>query len=274
MDPIEKKPLYHFHPGSKILSIGTKGCNLQCPFCQNWHISRDMNAASTFRAPEYFVKAAAESGSASIAYTYSEPVIWYEYVLDTAEAAAAAGLKNVLVTNGFINTNPLNELLKSVHAMNIDLKCFSEELYRSALRGSLQPVLESIRTAKQAGRHVELTTLVVTGFNDDMKQMEGIISFIESVDPAMPWHISRYYPNYKYGEPPTDTAFIEKVRDAAQKRLRYVYTGNLPSGSPGSETLCPECGKLLISRRGYSVKITGMSGNKCAACGYNTGIIV
>lgn len=273
IDPIEKKPLYHFHPGSKIYSIGTKGCSLKCQFCQNWHISQNLSAPSQFFSPEQTVASALNCGSVGIAFTYSEPMIWYEYVMDTSELSRSSGLKNVLVTNGYINQKPLEALLPRIDAMNIDLKCYSDEGYRHALKGSLEPVKETIRMAKSAGCHIEITTLVVTGLNDDLNQIKEIIGFIASIDRKIPWHISRYFPNYKYTEPPSDIDFIEQAAALGAEMLDYVYLGNVASSMTGNDTLCPACGSLLVSRIGYTVKIQGISGGICTSCGVKSDIV-
>jgi pyruvate formate lyase activating enzyme len=272
MDPIEKKPLYHFHPGSSILSIGTKGCNFKCSYCQNWHISQDVDARSNRYDPDAVVKAAIEHGSVGVAYTYSEPFIWFEYTQDCARRAREAGLKNVYVTNGFINPGPLDELLEYADAMNIDLKAFREDTYKKVQKGRLAPVLDSIRRAH--GRcHVELTTLVVTGMNDDMDEMRGIIDWIAALDKNIPWHVSRYHPSFKYDAPPTDTAFLRRVCEEAAKKLSFVYCGNVAGGAGFEDTKCPSCGATVIERRGYRTKITALKQGACAACGHVLGII-
>lgn len=273
MDPVEKKPLYHFRPGGRILSIGTKGCNMKCPYCQNWHISQDASARTTYHDPGEIVTMALGEGSMGIAYTYSEPIIWYEYVRDTAVLAEEKGLANVLVTNGFINPEPLEKLLGYVDAMNIDLKSFRDETYRKVQKARLAPVLETITTAHRGGVHIELTTLIVTGINDDMAEMRDIIEFIASLDPGIPWHISRYYPNYEYHAPQTDLEFMERVHVEASGKLRFVYSGNVPSSSVGQDTLCPSCGATAIRRTGYHVRIEGLEGSACSSCGFDLGIV-
>ena len=272
MDPIEKKPLYHFFPGSKILSIGTRGCNLKCPYCQNWHISQDLSADTSYYTPESIVKIARERGSVGIAFTYSEPVIWFEYVMDTAKLARESGLKNVLVTNGFINIPPLDELLTQIDAMNIDLKAFKDETYKKVQKAKLSPVLKAIEHAYRKGCHVEITTLVVTGLNDDIEEMRGIVDFIHSLDRNIPWHISRYYPNYQYDEPPTDIDFMFRVCEEASKKLNFVYCGNVPSGNRGNNTICPSCGSTSVSRVGFFSKIERLKQGKCTKCGTDLNI--
>jgi len=267
MDPIEKKPLYHFFPGSQILSIGTIGCNLKCPYCQNWHISQNLSAETKQYSPEAVVNIGLKNSSIGIAYTYSEPVIWFEYVMDTSKLAKESNLKNVLVTNGFINQGPLGELLGVIDARNIDLKSCREDTYLKVQKGGLGPVLDTIRTAHGRGCHVELTTLIVTGINDDLDDMLDIIDFIASVDRNIPWHISRYYPHYGYNKPATDVDFIMKVHSEAVKKLNYVYCGNVPMASKGSDTVCPSCGNTVISRRGYSTSVKNLKDGTCSQCG-------
>lgn len=273
MDPIEKKPLYHFHPGSRILSIGTRGCNMKCPYCQNWHISQDLEARTNYYSSNDIVATAEREGSIGVAYTYSEPMIWYEYVMDTALAVKKRGLKNVLVTNGFINREPLEQLLTRVDAMNIDLKSFREDTYRKIQKANLADVLETIRTAKRAGCHVELTTLVVTGINDDAVEMDDIVDFIASVDRNIPWHISRYHPGYRYDREATDINFMMAVHGRAKKKLNFVYCGNIPSGGDGHDTICPSCKTTVITRSGYATRILNLRGGACGSCGSDLGII-
>ena len=241
MDPIEKKPLYHFHPGTRILSIGTRGCNMKCPYCQNWHISQDLSANTSYYSPDDIVALAERENSIGVAYTYSEPMVWYEYVMDTARIAKERDLTNVLVTNGFINREPLERLLTCIDAMNIDLKSFREATYRKVNKANLPDVLETIRISKSAGCHIELTTLIVTGLNDDVGEMDDIVDFIASVDPEIPWHISRYHPSYRYDREATDINFMMAVHARAIRKLSFVYCGNIPPGCAGHDTICPSC---------------------------------
>jgi pyruvate formate lyase activating enzyme len=271
MDPIEKKPLYHFYPSSSILSIGTRGCNMKCPYCQNWHISQDLSVPVNSYSPEEIAEAASRKDSIGIAYTYSEPLIWYEYVLDTAKIISERGLKNVLVTNGFINREPLDELLRYTDAMNIDLKSFNPETYKKVQKATREGVTSTIEQA-YGKCHIEITTLIVTGINDTVREMKEIIDFISSLDKNIPWHISRYYPNYKYNAPATDIDFMMKVCDLAAKKLSYVYCGNIPPGRKGNNTLCPSCGALLIERSGYYTRVRDSIDGTCKKCGYETGI--
>ncbi|HOO72124.1 MAG TPA: AmmeMemoRadiSam system radical SAM enzyme [Spirochaetota bacterium] len=273
MDPIEKKPLYHYYPGSRILSIGSRGCNLRCPFCQNWHISQDDRASTSYYSPEDIVTLALKNDSIGVAYTYNEPVIWAEYVIDTSRMARAKGLRNVMVSNGYINPAPLDDLLGVVDAFNIDLKSFNDETYKKALKGRLANVRESIERIFAAGRHLEVTTLIVTGMNDSLAEMEQIYKFIASIDRKIPWHISRYYPNYKYHKDATDTDFLFKVYEEASKLLDYVYTGNVQGTSRGSDTICPGCGAVAINRKGYYTSPVNCTGGKCSKCGADLNII-
>ncbi len=273
MDPIEKKPLYHFYPGKDILSIGTKGCNLKCPYCQNWHISQDLSVRTSYIEPADIADIADEKDSIGIAYTYSEPFIWFEYILDYSKVIRSKGLKNVFVTNGFIETDPLNELLDYSDAMNIDLKSFRDETYKKVQKGNLQKVLQTIQMAHKKC-HIELTTLAVTGMNDDLGELHEMIDWISSLDKNIPWHISRYYPNYKYDAPPTDIDFMLKLHDEAMKKLNYVFCGNIPGSYGGSDTICPSCKTTVISRSGYMTSLKEIKNGKCRKCGFDLKIVM
>lgn len=227
LDPIEKKPLYHYHPGKQILSVGTKGCNLHCDFCQNWQISQDLSAPTQDVTSEYIIAQAKRCGSFGVAYTYNEPFIWYEFVLDTAKLAKKSGLENVLVTNGFVNMNPLEEILPYIDAMNIDLKAFNEDFYIKVCKGRLKNVLETIKRSARSC-HVELTTLVIPGYNDSQEDMAREAEWIShNVGRDTPLHLSRYFPCYKMKSPPTPVETLERARDIALRSLRYVYLGNV-----------------------------------------------
>jgi len=269
LDPIEKKPLYHFHPGSLILSLGTVGCNLHCGFCQNWQIAHE-SPPTVYLAPEQAVELARQQKEdgypcVGLAYTYSEPFMWYEYVYDTAILARRAGLKNVLVTNGYINEEPLLALLPYIDAMNIDVKAFTDDFYQTNCAGRLDPVLRTVETAAKHC-HVEITTLLVTGLNDSAEEVERLTDWLAALDPEIPLHFSRYFPNYKMTLPPTSLQSLSRARETALKKLRYVYIGNAPELG-ASDTRCPGCGKLLIGRQGYQVRPEGITGNGCPACG-------
>jgi pyruvate formate lyase activating enzyme len=264
VDPIEKKPLYHFHPGARILSAGFVGCSFHCKFCQNWEISQGTEAATRFLSPEELVAAARREGSFAIAYTYSEPLVHAEYVLESARLARAAGLKNVLVSNGYLNPGPTDEILPFIDAANIDLKGFDESFYRIETGGSLKDVERFLLQA--AGRvHLEITTLVIPTKNDDTSQIEGIARFVASLGKDTPLHLSAYHPDYKYSIHATAPLSLRALADAARRHLRYVYVGNL--GAEECDTACADCGNVLVRRRGYSVQVTGVRHGMCSACG-------
>lgn len=274
VDPIEKKPLYHFHPGSPVYSIGTKGCTFKCPFCQNWQISQRPELEGVYKTPDEVVDEALKIGTFGIAFTYSEPIIWYEYLLDTAKLAQSKGLKTIMVTNGHINPEPLEMLLPYIDAMNIDLKCYTEEGYSRIIKGNLEPVKSTIISAKKSGCHIEITTLIVPDLNDDHTQLDQIVNFTASIDNRIPWHVSRYFPNYKFTKPPVDSGFFTEIINRASETLHYVYPGNISLSSHSSDTKCPQCGNILISRSGYRASIIpGIKDGKCSSCGHETNII-
>jgi pyruvate formate lyase activating enzyme len=228
LDPIEKKPLYRYHPGEYILSLGTKGCNLHCSFCQNWHISQDAPAVATrdITSAE-IVKKARELGSFGIAYTYNEPFIWFEFVLETAKLARENGLENVLVTNGYVKTDPLDEMLPLINAMNIDLKSIDEAFYERFCKGKLKPVLDVIKRSVKAC-HVELTNLVIPTLNDSEEAISRLVDWVcDNAGPDTPLHFSRYFPCYKLDLPPTPVATLKMAEEIAGKKLKYVYLGNV-----------------------------------------------
>jgi len=273
VDPIEKKPLFHFHPGSQILSLGSLGCNLSCRFCQNWQISQS-STPTRYISPEEAAKTALElPGSIGIAYTYNEPLVWYEYIMDTARSVRDAGLKNVLVTNGEINEEPLRELLPLVDAMNIDVKSMEEEFYRSLSKGKLAPVLRTVEVAREFGCHIEVTNLVIPGSNDRPDQIERLVNWLASMDQTIPLHLSRYHPDYEMTAPPTPAETLIAARDMALKQLRYVYVGNIYI--PGAEdTYCPGCGAVVVQRMGFSIVDMQLNDSGgCASCGAAVDII-
>jgi len=226
LDPIEKKPLYRFHPGEHILSLGTRGCNLHCDFCQNWHISQDVDGPMENITSLEVVERAKELDSFGVAYTYNEPFIWYEFVLDTAKLARQNGLKNVLVTNGFVNIEPLKGMLPHIDAMNIDLKAFDEDFYLKICKGSLKPVLDVIKLSAKAC-HVELTNLIIPTLNDSEDSIKKMVDWIYSnLGPAVPLHLSRYFPCYNMDLPPTPIESLKRAAHIAREKLKYVYIGN------------------------------------------------
>jgi pyruvate formate lyase activating enzyme len=264
MDPIEKKPLYHFHPGKSILSTGPNGCNFACKFCQNWTISQE-EVDTAYVTPKDLVTLAGKHGSLGISYTYSEPLIWFEYLRDAGTLAHEAGLVNVLVTNGFINPEPLEELLPLIDAMNIDLKASSEDFYRQQCGGRLEPVLETIRAAYNKC-HIELTNLVIPTLNDSDEDLDRLIAWVAELGVEIPLHFSRYFPHHKLNLPPTPESTLVRAYEKARKRLRYVYLGNVALEGT-SDTHCYQCQALLVVRSGYRTRIVGLSGGKCRSCG-------
>jgi len=265
VDPIEKKPLFHFNPGEKILSVGTFGCNMKCAFCQNWEISQQ--PAPTRRVlPEQLVSIALERGSRGIAYTYNEPVVWFEFVLDTSRIASKEGLYNVLVTNGLVEEDPLSLLIQSIHAINVDLKAFEEETYRR-LGGDLNTVKRTIKVAVEAGIHVEITTLIVPGISDDMEHLEEEFKWLASLDKSLPLHLSRYFPNYRMSNPATSNSKLIEAYNLARQYLDYVYIGNLWDSNYES-TVCPSCGTLVVRRDRYEIQNEGLDREgRCKKCG-------
>ena len=227
LDPIEKKPLYHYHPGEYILSLGTRGCNLHCEFCQNWHVSQEADGAMEDITSEEVVERAMALNSFGIAYTYNEPFIWYEFVLRTAKLAKAKGLENVLVTNGFVNIEPLKEMLPYINAMNIDLKAFDENFYVKVCKGRLKPVLDVIKMSA-AKCHIELTNLIIPTLNDSEDVITKMVDWIyDNLGPDVPLHISRYFPCYMATLPPTPLETLRKAEKIAKEKLKYVHLGNV-----------------------------------------------
>ena len=271
LDPIEKKPFFHVLPASQSFSMATAGCNLQCKFCQNWEISQASpeEVYSYDVSPELVVKKAKEMGARSIAYTYVEPTIFYEYMLDIGLLARKAGLLNVCHSNGFINPGPLGDLCRVMDAANIDLKGFTETFYRDLCNGELAPVLETLKTLKKEKVHIEITNLVIPSMNDEMSVVKEMCLWInKELGPDTPVHFSRFYPLYKLRSvPPTPVSTLDKVRGAALSAgLEYVYIGNIP-GHEAENTFCPKCKKRVIQRTGYMVGETQVKAGKCRYCG-------
>jgi len=264
LDPVEKKPLYHFHPGRAILSIGSVGCNLRCRFCQNAPLVLKESPLSPVRILD-LVEAARRAGSVGIAYTYNEPLVAFEFVRDCALAVREAGMANVLVTNGYILPEPLRELLPLVDAMNIDLKAMDPAFYRRLCGGELAPVLEAIRICAPA-THVEITNLLVTGENDSDDAIRRVVEFVAEVDPLIPTHFSRYFPAHRFTAPPTPPERLEAALRIARERLAFVYAGNHPVPG-GSDTCCPACGRTVVRRTGYRTVVVGLARGACAFCG-------
>lgn len=268
MDPVEKKPLYHFYPGREIFSTGTFGCNLSCGFCQNWHLAgKSPDTDSRQVSPADLVDMLEKQSSRNpigMAYTYSEPGMWFEYVLDTAQIVRDRGFKNVMVTNGFLNQKPLKELLPLIDAFNIDVKSFTDEYYRRYCEGRLDPVLRYVETAA-AHSHVEITYLVVPTLNDSEADIRRFTAWVTSINPAIPVHLSRYFPQHRFTLPPTPVTVMETLREIARETLHYVYLGNIP-GSDAAHTACPHCGKHQVTRDGYRT-LSLIKDKACPHCG-------
>jgi pyruvate formate lyase activating enzyme len=272
IDPIEKKPLFHFLPGSLSYSIATPGCNFRCQHCQNADISqlpRDHSGTLSGEgvSPALLVDAALKNGCGSISYTYTEPTIYFELAYDTARLAAEAGLKNVFVSNGYITPEALREIKPYLHAANIDLKGYNDDFYKKVCGARLQPVLDSIRLYRELGIWIEITTLVIPGHNDSDKELKGIAQFIKSVGEDIPWHVSRFHPTYKLiDQPVTPLETLKRARTIGfEAGLRYVYEGNIPG--EGEDTVCWSCKKTLVKRIGFSVLENMIKDNTCGFCG-------
>lgn len=273
VDPIEKKPLFHLLPGSLSYSIATRGCNFTCHHCQNASISQVKAAETNITAGQCcsaneVVEIALASGSKSISYTYVEPTIFFEFAYDCMKLARAKDLKNVFVSNGFMSREAIVLLLPYLDAINIDLKSFSDTFYRSICGGRLQPVLDSIRCMHKAGVLVEVTTLVIPGHNDSEEELRNIAEFLNSVDSAIPWHVSGFYPTYKMTDrSSTPASTLGKARQIGKDvGLHYVYTGNRP-GSGGENTSCPSCGIEVILRHSFSTSENRLHNGCCPSCG-------
>lgn len=278
VDPIEKKPLYHFLPGSLSYSIATVGCNFRCAFCQNWQISQQPREAGLsdhgpggLVPPEAIVAQAQAADCASISYTYTEPTIYFEYARDCMELAVAAGLKNVFVTNGYQSAQCVAACQGLLHAANVDLKAFSDAFYRQECHARLQPVLDTLRRLHAAGVWLEVTTLLIPGKNDDPGELAELCAFIAGeLSPDVPWHVSAYSPRYKYGShgpgPTPPSALDAALAIGRAAGLRYVYAGNVP-GHASETTLCPSCGHRLVGRRGYMVDADRITDGVCPGCG-------
>lgn len=274
VDPIEKKPLFHFQPGSKSFSMATAGCNFRCEFCQNWSESQitkgpEGKIIGFPLSPEEIVKQAIKNDCRSIAYTYTEPTIFFEYAQDTARIAKKQGLANIFVTNGFQTPETIKEMAKFVDAANVDLKSFSERFYQKICGGRLKPVLESIELMHQAGIWLEITTLVVPKQNDSEKELKQMAEFIAGIDKNIPWHLSRFHPDFQMTDSyPTPIETLNLAYQLGKKAgLKYVYLGNIITEDK-ENTYCPKCQNLAIKRIGYDIEILGVDKKgKCSKCG-------
>ncbi|MBU1852915.1 MAG: AmmeMemoRadiSam system radical SAM enzyme [Candidatus Omnitrophica bacterium] len=269
VDPIEKKPLYHFFPGSNAYSIATVGCNFRCSFCQNWQISQVSKRGEELSGhelkPEEVVREAKKNKCKSISYTYTEPTIFFEYAYETAKLAKTEGLYNNFVTNGYMTETALDTIRPYLDACNVDLKSFSEDYYKKMCHAHLKPVLNSIKTMKKLGIWVEITTLIIPGQNDSDEELKRIADFIIGVAPEIPWHISRFHPDYKYTESgPTPVETLKRAKGIGEEMgLRYIYLGNVLEGN---NTYCYNCKELLIERIIFDVSRYNIKDGKCAKC--------
>ena len=272
IDPIEKKPLFHFLPGTQSFSIATVGCNFTCLNCQNYAISqypREQGGRIIGEeiTPSEIVAEAARSGCESIAYTYTEPTIFFEYALDTARLAHEEGIRNIFVSNGYMTPEATQEILPFLDGINIDLKGISDDFYHKVVGGTLRPVLHSIERFFQAGVWVEVTTLLIPGLNDSVESLRWIAEAICGISPTIPWHISRFFPAYKLArQPPTPVATLQEARRIGREvGLHYIYVGNVPG--EGEDTYCPSCGKLVLKRIGFKIKENRLQEGVCPSCG-------
>ena len=271
VDPIEKKPLNHFLPGSAILSFGTAGCNLSCKFCQNWHISRsrETDTLADEAAPAVIARAAQALGCRSVAFTYNDPVIFLEYALDTAQACHAVGVKTVAVTAGYMNPEPRREFYQHMDAANVDLKGFTEEFYSQFCGAHLQPVLDTLtHIARESSTWLEITTLLIPGANDSDAELDALTKWVaRELGPHVPLHFTAFYPAWQLTElPPTSPMTLLHAREIGLKNgLRYVYTGNVRDPT-GAATVCPDCRKVVIGRDGYAITVWNLAGGRCKFC--------
>jgi pyruvate formate lyase activating enzyme len=272
MDPIEKKPMYHYHPGKMILSIGSVGCNFKCLFCQNYTISQaGANNLELYEmSPEKLLELVKKEKSFGVAYTYNEPLINYEHLYECAKLMHEHKIKNVLVTNGYINLEPLKELLPYIDASNVDIKSFTEKFYHEVCFGSLEPVKKTIEEMYKNNVFIELTNLVIPELNDSLKEIEEMCKWIASIDKKIPLHFSRYYPCYKMNKPVTPIETLETSFKIAKKYLDYVYLGNVDDKQ---NTVCPKCKTIIIKRTGYDIDTTNLKGDACKNCGYKINIV-
>jgi pyruvate formate lyase activating enzyme len=269
LDPVEKKPLYHFFPGFNILSVGSYGCNMRCDFCQNYHISQNIpkNISGDSGPGEIVNNVLSARRNIGLAFTYNEPGIWFEFVMDTATLVKEKGLYTAMVTNGYINSDPLNELLKVIDAFNVDLKAFNNNFYKKLTGASLEPVKSSLKQIVNAGRHLEITTLLITGQNDNKTEMENQVKWIASeLGDEIPFHLSRYFPMYKRDDPTTPHETLTGHFEIASKYLKYVYMGNTLSES-GQDTRCPDCHTVVTKRSGYHTQNLSTNNGRCPGCG-------
>lgn len=274
MDPIEKKPLYHFLPGKNIFSIGGWGCNLSCVFCQNWSISQQAIEDGEVVESIETADRVGLQGSIGLAYTYNEPLVGIEYVMDCARLVHARGLRNVLVTNGFVSTGPAHELLPFIDALNVDIKSISDSFYRRYCGGRLEPVLEFCRMCVEKMCHLEITNLIIPGLNDGEKDLKDLAEWIAcNLGKSVPLHLSGYHPQYKLDVCATSKDILENAYAVCSEILDYVYIGNIAT-EKGRNTYCRGCGSELVSRSYYDVCVKGITDGKCSSCGKSSDIVI
>jgi len=273
LDPIEKKPLYHFYPGSMILSAGSWGCNLSCPFCQNYSIAHQI-PATRYMNPDELLEislACREKGSIGLAFTYNEPFMWLEYIMDVGPRLHEQGQKVVLVSNGYIESEPLQDMLAFVDAFNIDLKGFSDHFYQHFCMGKLEAVQKTL-AAIAGNAHLEVTNLLIPGENDNDEEINSMCRWLKDLDPGIVLHFSAYHPAYKMNLPPTPASTLQRGAEIAREHLKHVYLGNLPDAE--NDSFCPNCGQVLIRRTGYEVEKAGLVQGRCIKCGEDIPYIV
>ncbi len=272
VDPIEKKPLFHFMPGTTAFSIATVGCNLDCKFCQNWEISQEHpeNVDAYELKPAKVVEAAKQFDAPTIAYTYTEPIVWFEYALDCVRAGHDEGLRSVMISAGYMNREPMVEVAGEMDAIKIDLKSINGDYYKDICSATLQPVLSTLATIRETGTWLEIVNLMVPTLNDSDEDVEKLCKWVkENLGSDVPVHFTRFYPTYKLKNlPPTPVVTVEKARAIALANgINYPYVGNVPSGHPGESTYCPGCGEMVIKRVGYRVLSITLKDGKCPSCG-------
>ncbi len=272
LDPIEKKPLYHYFPGSDILSVGPNGCNLTCEWCQNWQISQN-KAPTRLVMPNELADMVNAVDGIGVAYTYAEPLIWFEYIRDAGRILHDQGLVNVFITNGYVNSEPLKQLLPIADAFNVDLKTIDHHSFRHLCGGNISDVQRNIRMIYDAGKHLELTHLVVSGVNDSLSKIEALVNWVEALDRKIPLHLSKYFPAHNFDLPPTDEGFIKEAYELAKSRLDNVFVGNTHFAG-GQDSDCTHCGNILVKRDRYQTEIVGLIGDKCSSCGEKADIVV
>ena len=278
VDPIEKKPFFHFLPGSKAFSVASSGCNFSCQFCQNYSISQ--NPSHTLDcgrelSPKELIPLVQNHSCSSIAHTYTEPTIYFEHAIESAELAKEAGVKTLFVSNGFMGEKARDMMVGLVDAINVDLKAFSDKTYREVVGGRLQPVLDNIAFFREKGVFLEITTLIITDLNDGDKELRDIAAFIAAVDPKIPWHVSRFHPDYNMMDrSATATSTIRRARDIGKEQgLHYVYSGNIP-GDDGESSYCYNCGSLLVKRLGFRIVSNEMDGKLCPRCSAEQNFVI